>query len=404
MKKITISTSTSRWTLFVGFVLVLITFFATQGCDSGTGIDPVTNHPGNMESSDQIRYVYGTYDSGEEHAVEVILDDDLTQERQTFASEEDYYDELDRLMEEDELVINTSLYHQFIHALYPAEIRLLDTAGEVVIGEYLFTTTEEASYKSLIDDPNSTPELEEYWDKDGQAVERELSEFVSLIGRPDVLSTKSFKNPFIQSQATEYINTAYESDPLLQHGKASGISLNYKHMDTTSSEISTVCLPSDRAEEADLSQWCYSVKFRYWNQSTHTKKRRARAGTEPMVSLDGVWVRLVDEGPPGLGSRLRLRVSAKGGHSTKTATCHGTLSVGSLDYSKNPPYSSILVTNCNSITVVANRKKRRGAESWHRHGFHEYYDPVTVVNGETQKTYLMYSPSKFWDGKEFYLK
>ena len=381
--------------------LVLATLFVTQGCDSGVGVSSVNNDPNSEKSTEQIRYVYGTFDSGEEHAVRVILDNTLAQERQTYTDEDEYYSELDRLMEEDELTVNASLYHKFIHALHPAEIRLLDMEGEVVIGEYVHTTTEVAAYKHLVDDPSSTPELEEYWGEDGQEVERELSEFFSLIGRPDVLSTQSFKNPFIQSQTNEFINAA-KSASSFQHDENSGIVYSNRYMNTHVTGTSTVCLPSSRAREAGLSQWCYSVKFRYWNQSTHTKRRRALAGIEPMVSIQGRWVDLADEGPPGLGARLRLRVQAEGGHSRRTAECYGSLSVGTLDYSNNPPYSYISERSCNNISVVANRKPRRGAVSWHRYGFHEYFAPVTLIDGET---YLMYSNSGSWEGySDHYLR
>ncbi len=378
------------------FGLVITSFFAIQGCDSGTGVDPGNNTSRNDEKefTEYVRYVYGVFDNGEEHAVEIILDDTLIQERQIFKDEEDYYEEVDRLMEEDELIINTSLYRQFIHALYPAEIRLLDMDGEVTIGEYVHTTTEVAAYKYLVDDPNNTLQLEEYWSKDGQEVERELSKFFSLIGRPEILFKQSFKNPFIQSQVDDFANTA-KSSFSFQHGKSSEIMSNSSYMNTHETGTSTVCLPSSRAREANLSQWCYTVKFRYWNQSTHTRRRRALAGIEPMVLYQGRWVDLADEGPPGLGSRLRLRVSAQGGHSKRTETCYGSLSVGTLDYSNNPPYSYLSERNCNSIMVVANRKPRRGAVSWHRYGFHEYFATVTVISG---KTYLMYSNSASWEG------
>ena len=56
---------------------MFIILFATQGCDSGTGIDPVHSDSDGRETTDRVRYVYGTLDSGEEHAVEVILDEGL---------------------------------------------------------------------------------------------------------------------------------------------------------------------------------------------------------------------------------------------------------------------------------------------------------------------------------------
>ena len=53
---------------------MLATLFVTQGCDSGVGVSSVNNDPNSEKSTEQIRYVYGTFDSGEEHAVRVILD------------------------------------------------------------------------------------------------------------------------------------------------------------------------------------------------------------------------------------------------------------------------------------------------------------------------------------------
>lgn len=390
--------SKSRWAPRL-FGLLLIAFFATQGCDSGMGIDPVTNSLETREATDQVRYVYGTFDNGEEHAVEVILDDRLVQERRTFGSEEDYYDEVDRLMEKDKLVVNASLYRQFIHALYPAEIYLLDMEGEVVVGQYVYSTTEVAAYKYLVSDPNSTPELEEYWGKDGQEVEREYSRFYSHIGRPeDMFNKNSFKNPFIQSQADEFVSAAKFASPS-QEGENFKIMSRGKYRDSDETAPKTVCLPSSRAREANLSQWCYSVKFLYWNESTHTRRRRALAGIETMVLFQDEWYDLAQKGPPGLGERLRLKVSARGGHSERTDTCIASLLPGTLDYSNNPPYSGFIGTGCNSVNVVANRKPRRGAASTHTIGFHEYFTPETR-NGTV---YLMYSYSGSWNGGTYTL-
>lgn len=367
--------------------------FCYASVDSGTGIDPVSNEPETEKTIEHIRYVYGTFESGEEHAVEVTLDDTFTQERRTYASEEEYYAELDGLMEEDKLTVNASLYRQFIHVLYPAEIRLLDMHGEVVIGDYVHITTTEAGYKYHVNDADSSPVLEEYWGEDGQEVQRELSRFYSLIEAPEELSQQSFKNPFIQSQADDLI-TAAKSSSQDQH-KSLTVANNYRDTHFTG-EVGTVCLPSVQASEANVSQYCYGVGFQYWNQSTSTKRRRAIGGTDTRVSFQGVWYDSASQWPPGFGARIRLEVSARGGHSERTATCIGDLAVGSIDYSNNPPYSQTLVQNsCSSISVVANRKPRRGAKSSHRYGFHDYFTPQESADGTI---YLVYSYSGNWSG------
>ena len=372
-------------------LLSIVAFFAMSGCDSGAGIDPVSNDSKATEAIELIRYVYGTFDSGEEHDVKVTLDNNLVHEGRLFASEDEYYAELDRLMEKDELIVNASLYRKFIHALNPAEIYLIDMEGDVVIGKYVHTTTEVGAHKYVIDDPSSKPELEEYWGKDGQEMEREVLDFIKLMGRPEDMSSISFKNPFIQAQADEFVLAA-KSASSSQRNKSFGDLPTGRYLDTKESGIHTVCLPSERASEANLSQRCYSIKFIYWNQSTHTKRRRALGGTEVMVLFQGAWYDLERQGPSGLGSRIMLEVSASGGHSTRMATCTGRLRVGNLDYSKNPPYSQFLTTDCESIMVVANRRSRRGTTSAHRVGFIDHFIP-RVVNG---RTYLIYSPSSSW--------
>ncbi len=266
----------------LGFMFIIL--FATQGCDSGTGIDPVHSDSDGRETTDRVRYVYGTLDSGEEHAVEVILDEELIQERRMFNSEDEYHEEVERLLEEDELTLSAPLYHRLIHALYPAEIRLLDMEGEVVIGEYVYSMTEEASYRYPVNDPNSTLELEEYWGEDGQEVERELSKFYSMIGTPELLLTQSFKNPFIQSQVHEFVLAAKSFMPS-QNSESFGPVPTGRYVDVERLRTTyTVCLPSNQASAANLSQRCYTVRFINWNQSTgRGSRRRAIAGTESEV-------------------------------------------------------------------------------------------------------------------------
>ncbi len=372
----------------LGFMFIIL--FATQGCDSGTGIDRVHSDSDGRETTDRVRYVYGTLDSGEEHAVEVILDKGLIQERRTFNSEDEYHEEVERLLEEDELTLSAPLYHQLIHALYPAEIRLLDMEGEVVIGEYVYSMTEEASYRYPVNDPNSTLELEEYWGEDGREVERELSKFYSLIGMPELLSTQSFKNPFIQSQADEFVLAAKSFTPS-QNSESFGPVPTGRHVNVSYTKITTVCLPSEHAG-TDVSRRCYSVRFINWNQSIGRGRsgRRAFAGTESQVYFENKWRDLDYQGPPGLETRLRLDVEVKGGGSWSSKDeCDGQLRVGILDYSKNPPYSQLFEhERCTSVTANAYRSPGKGATSYHDYGFTDHFFPY-VING---KTYLIYRP------------
>ena len=369
---------------------MFIILFATQGCDSGAGIDPVHSDSDGRETTDRVRYVYGTLDSGEEHAVEVILDEGLIQERRTFNSEDEYHEEVERLLEEDELTLSAPLYHRLIHALYPAEIRLLDMEGEVVIGEYVYSMTEEASYRYPVNNPNSTLELEEYWGEDGREVERELSKFYSLIGMPELLSTQSFKNPFIQSQADEFVLAAKSFTPS-QNSESFGPVPTGRHVNVSYTKITTVCLPSEHAG-TDVSRRCYSVRFINWNQSIGRGRsgRRAFAGTESQVYFENKWRDLDYQGPPGLETRLRLDVEVKGGGSWSSKDeCDGQLRVGILDYSKNPPYSQLFEhERCTSVTANAYRSPGKGATSYHDYGFTDHFFPY-VING---KTYLIYRP------------
>ena len=381
----------------LGFMFIIL--FATQGCDSGTGIDPVHSDSDGRETTDRVRYVYGTLDSGEEHAVEVTLDERLIQERRMFSSEDEYHEEVERLLEEDELTLSAPLYHRLIHALYPAEIRLLDMEGKVVIGEYVYSMTEEASYRYPVNDPNSTLELEEYWGEDGQEVERELSKFYSLIGMPELLSTQSFLNPFVQSQADEFVLAAKSFTPS-QNSESLGPVPTGRYVDVYRTRNTTVCLPSKHVV-ANVSRRCYSVGFFNWNQSTGSRsRRRAVAGTESRVYFQNDWYDLDYKAPPGLETRLRLELEVKGGSWSSKDDCNGQLKMGTLDYSKNPPYSQFLeYERCTSVTATTYRRARRGATSTHHHGFKEYFYLEFVY----EKFYLFYR-SVDWGDFSRYLR
>ncbi len=184
----------NRFTIPHFLIIGLVLFsFVIQGCDSGLDVTQEGHSSYVHDLPDQVRFVYGKYENGEEHAVLVTLDSALVHELRTFETDGDYHSEVDMLVHKDELTINATLYYQYIHALYPAEIRLLDMNGEVIIGEYVHTTTKTAAYKYSIDDPNQVLELEEYWGEDGQEVERELSRFYSLISTPELLDIQSLK-------------------------------------------------------------------------------------------------------------------------------------------------------------------------------------------------------------------
>ncbi len=90
----------------------------------------------------------------------------------------------------------------------------------------------------------------------------------------------------------------------------------------------SICLPSDYASQVNLSQRCYEVRSKNWNQSVGKRRssRRAIAGTETEVFFNNQWEDLDYGGPPGLAARLKLGVTAWGGGSWSTTdTCEGSL-------------------------------------------------------------------------------
>jgi len=228
-------------------------------------------------------------------------------------------------------------------------------------------------------------------------VQREISEMIKLIGRPDVLSLQSFQNPFVQAQAEEYIlYTNTNPSPILSKGM--GPVPVGRYVDVRYSSITRVCLPSDRAREANVSQECFDIRFISWNQSIGRRTRSAIAGTESMVFFQGAWYDLEVRGPRGMGAYIQLEVTALGGTTIRRKnSCSGNLTVGTLDYSNNPPYSQIIKSDCVSIFASAPRRARRGATSIHRYGFHEYFVPE-IRNGTT---YLIYRRSSSWTGADF---
>ena len=247
-----------------------------NACDSGTAInDPDLGNQSNP-LTETVRYVYGHFESGEPHSVQVTLDPDFVQRLQTFNTFDDYYGHLDGLMQMQEMTVNKALYRQLIHALHPAEISLLDTTGAVIIGEYLYISTEEASYRRAVGASMETQEVEEYWGKDGKAVEHELATVYRYMDDPEILATHSFRNPHIQTQVESAISGVAMKVP--SYG-------SYITKDTLKSDDYSICLPTARSAEAGITPLCYPIRFVLWNQSTSTKKRRAVAGIEAFVEL-----------------------------------------------------------------------------------------------------------------------
>lgn len=374
---------------------VIVVLFSLNACDSGTSIGEFTDHDnaGALEELNSVegslpktvQYVYGHFENGSLHTVRITLDPDFVQERQSFKSFDDYFDELDVLMDQEELTVNESLYNRLIHALYPAEIRLLDTTGEVVIDGYLYTSTEQASYRRPLGAPVEAQELEEYWGEDGTAVERELATLHRYMDQPEDLATFPFRNPHIKSEAENIRNGIAEKAP----------PDNARYVTREWKKGYTVCLPNSRSGEAGLTPQCYPVKFLLWNQSTTTKKRRAIAGIQVFVELPSGLEVTADRGPLGLGTRVRLKVTAIGGHTERTEECYGDLRVGDFNTSFNPPYTSIRTEkSCNHITVVANRKAKRGARSRNSVGFEDYFTPTKLSDGQT---YLVFSNRGWWE-------
>jgi len=369
-------------------ICILVILLVLGACDSGTSIgDYNDNSDSDNLPQSQIEfddYIYGQYEDGNLHQVRVTLDPDKLHEQLSFDNFDEYFNTLDALMERDELTINASIYHQLIHTLYPAEIKLLDLDGSVIIGDSIYTSTIEASYRRELGAPVDARELEEYWGKDGNAVVNELSTFHRYFEEPDFLDPLSFHNPHIKLDVENLKN-----EDLL---KVPPESARY----VTREDLTgyTVCLPTSRSDEAGIPAQCFNVKFVLWNQSTSTKKRRAHAGIETFVELPGGrWVSS-DRGPLGFGTRIRLSVTAQGGHSERTASCYGHLQVGDLNLSVNPPYTFMRSSqSCHSIAVMANRKPGRGATSENSIGFEDYFSPVVLDNG---RKYLVYSHRGNW--------
>ena len=210
---------------------------------------------------------------------------------------------------------------------------------------------------------------------------------------PELLSAQSFLNPFVQSQADDFVLVAKSFVPS-QNSESFGPVPTGRYVDVSYTKITTVCLPS-RHVVANVSRRCYSVRFINWNQSTGRSRRRAVAGTESWVYFENKWHDLDYKGPPGLETRLRLEIDVKGGSSGSSEDdCNGQLRVGTLDYSKNPPYSQFLeYERCTSVTATTYRRARRGATSKHYHGFTKYFYP-DFING---KNYLFYRPVDWGD-------
>jgi len=382
------------------FVCALAIVLVLGACDSGTSIgdhndtDLNSNRGSDHLSVSQFEvdnYVYGRYENGSLHQVRVTLDPNMLQEQLSFDNFDEYFTTLDELMEVDELTINASLYQRLIHTLYPAEIKLLDSDGSVIIGDSVYTSTEEASYRRELGAPLDSWELEEYWGKDGDAVEKELATYHRYYDEPELLDPLSFHNPQIKFDVEN-----------LKNGdlfKAPPSTAKY----VTREELTgySVCLPTPRSGEAGIPTQCYQVKFLLWNQSTTTKKRRAHAGIDTFIKIPGGSWESSDRGPLGFGTRIRLSVTAIGGHSERTASCYGDLQVGDLNLSVNPPYTFIRSgQSCSSITVMANRKAGRGARSENSVGFEDYFTPVVLSNG---RKYLVYSNRGWWEESNYFV-
>ena len=348
------------------------------GCDSGsldgTGADEV------------VKYSYGVDDAGNEITVNALLYEDLVQEHRTFASMDEYHDVLDTLEEEPAVEVNAALYRRLSNANTPAEISLLDNDGTVTVGPYKYSVTEEGLYEADLLSSKDAGKLVEYWGKDGLTVAREWSQLIGARHAPAKLSGMVFKNPLVAREAEAII---------------AGRPTKTSTYDFELSGPYEICLPDNEVVE-DVERNCYSIQFVLWNESRTHKwfRRRAYAGTYFMVHLGQVgWKRIKDDAVPedvrlGLGLRVRLQATAKGGKGEASAKCIPVLKLGSLDYSKNPPYSSIGGSRCYDVEAVAKRRRNRGATSEHGGGANDYFKKKWFIDEE--KWYLIHSSSHKW--------
>ena len=370
-----------RWSI-LGFAFIVL--LGLQACDSVTDTNPSIDTKASQAPEggalETVQYSYGESEDGTEYVVPVSLSLGFKQERHTFESFDEYYAFLDKLRDFPALTVNATLYKRLMHANDPAEIRVLDTDGKVIIGNHEYTVTKIGAYQQDLGAPDQSRELIEYWGEDGKAVERELSQLYGLQYRPEELSALTFKNPFVQQKAQEILQ---------------GTAAKTQNRDTRYHGNTTICLPDNNAQFSDRT--CYSVRFLLWNQSTGRTRRRANAGTQAQALIGNEWYGFGHYSlPSSLLSRVRLKVSVNGGKGSSTRECIGQLNPGPLNYNRNPPYSYFTSTSCGEVTASASRKRNRGTTSDHGAGTHDYFRNGSW-SSEFGTYWLIYRYTGGWD-------
>ena len=347
------------------------------GCDSGsldrTGADEI------------VKYSYGVDDAGNEITVNALLHESLVQEHRTFAYMDEYHDALDVLEEEPVVEVNAALYRRLSNANTPAEISLLDNDGMVTIGAYRYSVTEEALYRTDSASSTDAHELIEYWGEDGLALAREWSQLIRARHAPEELAKMTFMNPAV----------TLEAEAIIAGRPAKTSTRNHN----TSDEYQ-ICAPDDEIVPG-VTRVCYRIRFAMWNESTtRWLRRRAYAGTYVETRTGpNRWPPITHPSVPqatriDIGLRTRIQVTADGGKGRVSKKCIPELKLGSLDYTKNPPYTSIGGDPCFDVLAIAKRKARRGATSEHGGGANDYFKKTWFLDEETW--YLIHSESHAW--------
>jgi hypothetical protein len=167
-----------------------------SACDTAQddSIDGTTAAPNGVSN-----FAY-TYDSGE--AVRVVADPTYTPARRSFESLDAYHAYLDELDAAGSITVNASLWERLHHANDPAEVSVLDAAGTVVVGKYIYEVGPEAVYRTPLDKPDAEPELEFYY---GLSGDEDLKEFdhAALAYGGMMVDEADLKNPFAKEMVQE---------------------------------------------------------------------------------------------------------------------------------------------------------------------------------------------------------
>lgn len=172
---------------------VVFMLAALNGCDAVTD----EANPRSAESVPISSYVY---DSGK--TVRVVADPAYAPARRSFESLNAYHAYLEQLDAAGVITVNASLWERLRHANDPAEISVLDAAGTVVVGDFIYEVGPEAVYRTPVDEPDAEPELELYY---GLTGDEDLKEFTraALAYSGTVVDEAELKNPFAKEMIRE---------------------------------------------------------------------------------------------------------------------------------------------------------------------------------------------------------